>query len=317
MSLGPPQQARPLTGESRAYKKVPSYQQEPVPSEQQQQLWQHHAESKPQPRQQLSQVVQSQRQELQLHPQQQQQQEQQQQQQADDHQAPARPVHQVTERGLGQGHGHQQQHGLDGTAQGAFPRDQHATAHAQQQHATLGQQQQDSWQQQQQEPGRWQQQQHQQQGTWQQLQQQHFIQPSMSLQQQRWQEHVRLDSGGVREQNQQQQQQEGIQQQWPQHRQLMPNHEQQQQQQQQQQDQEQQLAVATPAARRVLVDQRQKWQRITDWVSKDTTQALLSSDPSSQHHEEVASEMDEQFSLDTTLLELEVARHRVRVWGHY
>jgi hypothetical protein len=84
----------------------------------------------------------------------------------------------------------------------------------------------------------------------------------------------------------------------------------QQQQQQRHQDQEQQ-PVATPAARRVVVDQRQKWQRITDWVSKDSTQALLSTEPSSQHQEDLASQMDEHFSLDTTLVELEVARHKV------
>lgn len=42
-----------------------------------------------------------------------------------------------------------------------------------------------------------------------------------------------------------------------------------------------------PAARRMLVDQRQKWQRITEWISRDSAEAAVASKDSS--HAEAAS----------------------------
>jgi hypothetical protein len=106
------------------------------------------------------------------------------------------------------------------------------------------------------------------------------------------------------------------------------------QQQQQQQDQQQQqqqhpeavppgvpaaAAESEPAARRVAVDPHHKWQRITAWVSQDSRQPLLQGPSSPQglggvggHQEEVQSQMEVRYSMDTTLLELEVARHKVR-----
>jgi len=58
-----------------------------------------------------------------------------------------------------------------------------------------------------------------------------------------------------------------------QHSHLMPLEQMQQQQSQLQQPQQQQQQELLPAARRVLVDQRQKWRRISEWISRDSSEA--------------------------------------------
>lgn len=120
----------------------------------------------------------------------------------------------------------------------------------------------------------------------------------------------------------------------------------------------QEQAQHVPAARRVLVDQQQKWQRISDWISRDSAEATVAggsskaaSASSSRHTSQsaalagvvrssrdegnaeslpndmprqsqqlgrpdaspVASIPDLRYSLDTAMMELELARNRVAV----
>lgn len=72
-----------------------------------------------------------------------------------------------------------------------------------------------------------------------------------------------------------------------------------------------------PAARRMLVDQRQKWQRITEWISRDSAEAAAVSNHRSSSHAESGSARATAGSSDAQSIGDPVAasRHRMRSPG--